>query len=118
VAMVLNGPFHFFYASVIPVILTAALIANVQLFGGLIENAATSCLAGLECTGSAKIASYFTFMGRFIQGQPISGLAFWMGSTNLLEVFIRGGFLPRFLIQGITHVLFFMFFSTLCAILW
>ncbi len=111
-------PLSFFYASVIPVILTAALIANIQLFGGLVENAATPCLAGLECTGSAKIASYFTFLGRFIEGQPISGLAFWMGSTNLLDLFIRGGFLTRFLIQGITHILFFMFFSTLFAVFW
>jgi preprotein translocase subunit SecY len=111
-------PLSFFYASVIPVILTAALIANVQLFGGIVENAATPCLAGLECTGGAKIASYFTFLGRFVQGQAISGLAFWMGSTNLLELFIRGGFLPRFLLQGLTHILFFMFFSTLFAVFW
>src|SRR3990170_7634729 len=53
-------PLSFFYASVIPVILTAALIANVQLFGGIVENAAAPCLAGGVCTGAAKIASYFT----------------------------------------------------------
>ncbi len=111
-------PLSFFYASVIPVILTAALIANIQLFGGIIDNAATPCLAGLECTGVAKIASYFTFLGRFVQGQAVSGIAFWMGSTNLLELFIRGGFLPIFLLQGLTHILFFMFFSTLFAVFW
>jgi len=112
-------PLAFFYASVIPVILTAALMANVQLFGGIMENAATPCFTGEVCTGMAKIASYFTtFLGRFVQGQPISGLAFWMGSTNLLELFIRGGFLPRFLLQGLTHVLAFMFFSTLFAVFW
>lgn len=111
-------PLSFFYASVIPVILTAALIANVQLFGGIIDNAATPCLAGLECSGVAKIASYFTFLGRFVEGQAVSGIAFWMGSTNLLELFIRGGFLPIFLFQGLTHVIFFMFFSTLFAVFW
>ncbi len=31
-------PLAFFYASVIPVILVAALIANIQLFGGIIQN--------------------------------------------------------------------------------
>ena len=41
-----------------------------------------------------------------------------MGSTNLLELIIRGGFLPRYLLQGLTHVLFFMFFSTLFAVFW
>jgi len=114
----IKWPLSFFYASVIPVIFTAALIANVQLFAGIIENAANPCLAGLECVGIAKVASYFTFLGRFVQGQPVSGLAFWMGSTNLLELTIRGGFLPIFLVQGLTHILFFMFFSTLFAVFW
>jgi len=74
--------------------------------------------AGLGCSGTAKIASYFTFLGKFVGGQPVSGLAFWMGSTNLLELFIRGGFLPIFLLQGITHIIAFMFFSTLFAAFW
>lgn len=110
-------PLSFFYASVIPVILTAALIANVQLFGGLIENVAAPCLLG-ECTGGAKIASYFTFLGSFVQGQPVSGLAFWMGSTNILDLTIRGGFLPIYLFQGLTHILFFVIFSTLFSVFW
>ena len=114
----MKWPLSFFYASVIPVIFTAALIANIQLFAGIIENAANPCLAGLECSGAAKIASYFTFLGRFIQGQPISGLAFWMGSTNILELLIRGGFLPIYLLQGLTRILFFMLFSTVFAVFW
>jgi len=110
-------PLSFFYASVIPVILAAALIANVQLFGGIIENAAAPCLEG-ACTGTAKLASYFTFLGHFIEGQPISGLAFWMGSTNILELFIRGGFLPKYLLQGLTHILFFIVACTIFSIFW
>jgi preprotein translocase subunit SecY len=112
-------PLSFFYASVIPVILTAALIATTQLFGGILENAAAPCLIeGEVCTGLAKFASYFGFLGHFIDGQAVSGLAFWLGSTNLLELTIRGGFLPRYLLQGLTHMLFFMFFSTIFAIFW
>ena len=110
-------PLSFFYASVIPVILTAALMANIQLFGGLVENAALPC-AEESCSGIAKIASYFGFLGHFVGGQAISGLSFWMGSTNILELFIRGGISSRYLIQGLTHILFFMFFSTLFAIFW
>ncbi|MBL7059166.1 preprotein translocase subunit SecY [Candidatus Pacearchaeota archaeon] len=115
----IKWPLSFFYASVIPVIFTAALIANLQLFGGIIENAAMPCLIqdGI-CTGSAKMASHFTWLGRFIDGQAISGLAFWLGSTNLMELVIRGGFLPRYLIQGLTHLIFFVIFSTLFAIFW
>ncbi|MEX0932594.1 MAG: preprotein translocase subunit SecY [Candidatus Pacearchaeota archaeon] len=112
-------PLSFFYASVIPVILTAALVANIQLFGGLIENASAICSTSPEnCKGGAKIASYFSFFGEFSQGQPISGLAFWIGSTNILELIIRGGFLPIYLLQGFFHTIFFAFFSTLFAVFW
>jgi len=111
-------PLAFFYASVIPVILTAALIANVQLFGGMLENAAVSCASAAGCTGLAKFASYFGFLGSFSQGQAISGFAFWLGSTNILDLIIRGGFLPIYLIQGVTHILFFVFFSTIFSIFW
>jgi preprotein translocase subunit SecY len=117
----IKWPLSFFYASVIPVILTAALIANIQLFGGIIENAATPCLTTetiAQCGGMAKFASYFTFLGHFVEGQAVSGIAFWMGSTNILELFIRGGFLWRYLIQAVTHTLFFIFFSTIFALFW
>jgi preprotein translocase subunit SecY len=111
-------PLSFFYASVIPVIFAAALIASVQLFGGMVENAAMPCITGGVCAGGAKFASNFLWLGRFIDGQAISGLAFWLGSTNILDLIIRGGFLPIYLLQGLTHVLFFAVFSTLFAVFW
>jgi preprotein translocase subunit SecY len=115
----LKWPLSFFYTSVIPVILTAALIVSIQVFGGILENAAAPCLiAGETCTGIAKFASYFGFLGHFVEGQPVSGLAFWMGSTNLLELTIRGGFLPRYLLQGLTHTLIYVVLSTLFAVFW
>jgi len=98
----IKQPLSFFYASVIPVIFTAALIATTQLFGGMLEN----------WLGRA------TFLGHFIEGQAVSGLAFWLGSTNLLELAIRGGFLPIYLLQGLTHVLTFMLLSTVFAVFW
>lgn len=112
-------PLSFFYASVIPVILTAALIANLQLFGGLMENAAAPCLVeGGKCTGMAHIASWFGWLGHFSNGQAISGFAFWLGSTNILDLFIRGGFLWKYLLQGITHTIAFMILSTVFALFW
>ena len=115
----MKWPLSFFYASVIPVILTAALIASMQLFGGILENAAAPCLIeGGTCSGLARFASNFGFLGSFEDGQAISGLAFWVGSTNLLELAIRGGFMARYLIQGLTHVLFFVVLSTIFAIFW
>jgi preprotein translocase subunit SecY len=115
----MKWPLSFFYASVIPVILTAALIASMQLFGGILENAAAPCLIeGGACTGMAKFASNFGFLGHFIDGQAVSGLSFWVGSTNLLELAIRGGFMAKYLLQGLTHVLFFVVLSTVFAIFW
>jgi len=98
----IKWPLSFFYASVIPVILTAALVANIQLFGGLLEN----------------WAGHPTFLGHFVNGQASSGLAFWLGNTNLLELFIRGGFLPRFLVQGLTHILFYVGLCTMFSVFW
>lgn len=110
-------PLQFFYASVIPVILTAALVANIQLFGSLIQNSADACLTG-TCSGLQSFASRFTFFGEFVNGQAISGLAFWLGHTNILDLIIRGGLLPRYLIQGVTHILFYMIFATLFSLFW
>ena len=112
-------PLSFFYASVIPVIFTAALVANIQLLGGLVENAAAPCmLDGGVCTGMASFASKFTWLGTFINGHPVSGLAFWLGSTNLLDLLIKGGFRWVLLLQALTHTLFFMTFATLFAVIW
>ena len=97
----------FFYASVIPVILTAALIANMQLFGGLIQN----------------WLGHPTILGNFVNGNPVCtpegcGLAFWLGSSNLLEGIIRGGLSTLLIIQGITHTLFFMGAAILFSVFW
>jgi preprotein translocase subunit SecY len=98
----IKWPLAFFYASVIPVILTAALVANIQLFGGLLQN----------------WAGHATFLGNFQDGRAVSGFAFWMGDTNLLELVIRGGFLPKYLLQGLTHILFYVGLCTMFSVFW
>ncbi|MCA9487676.1 MAG: preprotein translocase subunit SecY [Nanoarchaeota archaeon] len=95
-------PLSFFYSSVIPVIFAAALVANVQLFGGILEN----------------WLGHPTFLGHFIDGQAVSGLAFWLHSTNILELIIRGGFLPVYLLQGVIHIVVFMALCTIFSIFW
>lgn len=96
-------PLNFFYASVIPVILVAALMANVQVVGGLVENWA----------GQA------TFLGGFNNaGQATSGLAFWLSSSNLLDLGIRGGLLPKHILQGIIHIIVFTFLATIFSVFW
>ena len=102
----IKWPLAFFYASNIPVILTAALTANIQLFGGLLQNS----------------LGHATFMGSFQNGQAVSGLSYWLGSSNLIDTLIRSGGISTVPIsiyfQSITHVLFYMAVSALFAVLW
>ncbi len=95
-------PLAFFYASVIPVILVAALIANLQLFASLLEN----------------WFGHATFLGGFSQGVPISGLAFWVGSSNLLELGLRSSLTFTHVLQGFTHLITYMLLSMIFAIFW
>jgi len=95
-------PLAFFYSSVIPVILVAALAANVSLFGGLIE----------------RWLGHPTFLGSFSNGQPVSGLAFWVSSTNIVQALIRGNLQTSFILQSILHLLFYMGFAALFAVFW
>ncbi|MFH1290151.1 MAG: preprotein translocase subunit SecY [Nanoarchaeota archaeon] len=98
----MKWPLAFFYSSVIPVILVAALAANVQLFGSLIEN----------------WLGHPTFLGSFSNGRAVSGLSFWISSTNIPEALIRGSLQSSFILQAIFHLLFYMIFSALFAVFW
>src|SRR3989338_2632291 len=95
-------PLAFFYASNMPVILTAALVANVQLFGSLLEN----------------WLGHATIIGGFSQGQPISGLAYWLSSSNIVEGLITGSLRTTQIFQALTHLIFFAAFSVMFAIFW
>ena len=96
-------PLQFFYAGVIPVILVSALVANLQLFGSLLQN----------WMGSP------TFLGGFSEGgQAVSGIAFWIGSTPILETIITGSFRWIYAAQAVGHILFYAIFSVLFAFFW
>ena len=96
----IKWPLAFFYCGVIPVILTGALIANIQLFGSLLENIG------------------YPILGHFSQGQAVSGLAYWLGSSDLIENTIRGSLTGNMLLQGLTHILIFVGFSVLFSVFW
>jgi preprotein translocase subunit SecY len=95
-------PLQFFYASVIPVILTAALIANLQLFGGLLQG----------WLGRP------TFFGEIVNGVPQSGFLYWIGSTNIVERIIQGSWEFSLIGQMLGHIVFFMFFASLFSVFW
>ncbi|MFH1359043.1 MAG: preprotein translocase subunit SecY [archaeon] len=98
----MKWPLQFFYASVIPVILTSALIANLQLFGGLLQN----------------WLGHPTFLGNIVNGQPVSGILYWIHSTNLIQRVIQGSFEINLLGQTMGHIIFYMFFCALFSVFW
>jgi preprotein translocase subunit SecY len=98
----MKWPLAFFYASNIPVILTGAFIANLQLFGGLFQN----------------WLGHATLLGDFQNGQAVSGLAFWLGSTDIVKALITGSFRWAFLIQSLSHILVFVIFSAIFSVFW
>jgi preprotein translocase subunit SecY len=98
----MKWPLQFFYVSVIPIILTAALIANLQLFGGLLQN----------------WLGHPTFLGNIVNGQPVSGLLYYLGSTDIVSTFIMGSWENRLLWQTLGHMVFFMVFSAIFSIFW
>jgi preprotein translocase subunit SecY len=95
-------PLQFFYASVIPVILTAALIANLQLFGGLLQG----------WLGRP------TFLGNIVNGVPQSGILYWISSTNIIERIIQGSWEFSLIGQTLGHIIFYMFFAALFSVFW
>jgi len=98
----IKWPLPFFYTSNIPVILVAALVANIQLFASLLE------------TWLGKP----TILGGFQQGQAVSGLSFWLGNPNIVALIIRGSLQTTHVLQAITHLLFYVAFSVMFAIFW
>ena len=98
----MKWPLQFFYASVIPVILTAALISNIQLFGGLLQN----------------WLGHPTFLGNIVNGVPVSGFLFWVGSTNIPERIIQGNWEWVLIGQTLGHIIFYMFFAALFSVFW
>lgn len=98
----IKWPLQFFYAGVIPVILVSALTANIQLFAGLLES----------------WLGHATFLGTFSNGQAVSGFAFWIGSTHILDTIITNSFRWQIGVQALGHVLFYVILSVLFSFFW
>jgi preprotein translocase subunit SecY len=98
----MKWPLQFFYASVIPVILTAALIANLQLFAGLLQN----------------WLGHATFLGNMEQGQASSGLLQWVSPINIRLLILEGGWKWTMIFQVLGHISFYMFFAALFSVFW
>lgn len=96
----IRWPLNFFYTSNIPVILVAALLANVQLFARLFEN------WGLPLLG--------TFSGN----SPASGAVFWLSAPDLVGNFIRGTFTFTQVGQALVYTLVLVAGAVVFSIFW
>ncbi|PIZ52109.1 preprotein translocase subunit SecY [Candidatus Woesearchaeota archaeon CG_4_10_14_0_2_um_filter_33_13] len=96
----MRWPLNFFYTSNIPVILVAALMANIQLVARLLERWG------------------HPWLGTFSGNSPISGLVYWINSPDLLQNIIRGSFSLSMVGQAVIYILLMMGGSVLFSIFW
>ena len=96
----MKWPLNFFYTSNIPVILVAALMANIQLFATLLERWG------------------YPLLGTFSGNTPISGLVYWLSSPNLVQSIIQGSFTLTMLLQSIIYVVVFIVGAIIFSIFW
>ncbi len=96
----IRWPLNFFYTSNIPVILVAALLANIQLWARLLESWG------------------WPILGTFVNGSPVSGLVAWIHSPNIVQNIIQGNITLAQLGHAGVYVLIMMLGSIMFAIFW
>ncbi len=96
----MRWPLNFFYTSNIPVILVAALMANIQLIARLLENWG------------------HPIFGTFSGNTPISGLVYWISSPDIVQNIIRGSFSISMLGQATIYIALMMVGSVVFSIFW
>ncbi|MEK6943129.1 MAG: preprotein translocase subunit SecY [Nanoarchaeota archaeon] len=101
----IRWPLSFVYTSNIPVILVAALIANFQLWGRLLQN-----------TGHAWLGTFSAS-----SGQPVSGLVYWLQGTPVITNIIQQHTIfigATAYLQALVYVLFFILGSVMFSLFW
>jgi len=96
----IRWPLAFIYTSNIPVILVAALFANVQLFGRLLQNWGHPIL------------------GTFVGNTPATGLVSWLFSPDIVGRIIRGSITPADFGQAAVYMLFMVCGAVMFSIFW
>jgi len=96
----IRWPLSFIYTSVLPVILVAALMANVQLWARLLQNWGHPVL------------------GTFSGNTPVSGFVAWMYSPDLLGTFIKGSLTFSDVLHSFAYLLFMIFGCVLFSYFW
>ena len=96
----MRWPLRFLYTSNIPVILIAALMANIQLWAGLLERSGRPIL------------------GTFSNGIPTSGLVTWFYPPDIVRNLLTGAFTRLDLYHALGYTLIMVIGSVIFAIFW
>ena len=96
----MRWPLNFFYTSNIPVILVAALMANIQLMASLFDRWG------------------YSWLGTFSGNSPIGGLVYWINAPDLVQNIIKGSFTLSMVGQALIYVTLFMAGSVMFSIFW
>src|SRR3989339_655987 len=96
----IRWPLKFLYTSNIPVILIAALLANIQVWASLLQRSGRPIL------------------GTFAGNTPTSGIVMWIFPPNILSNIIAGVFDPVNLAHAASYALFLMAGSVLFSVFW
>jgi preprotein translocase subunit SecY len=96
----IRWPLNFLYTSNIPVILVAALMANVQLFATLLQKWG------------------HPFLGTFSGSTPTSGFVLWIYGQNVVGKIIKGSFVWPDVWHALIYILFMVIGSVIFSIFW
>jgi len=96
----IRWPLQFIYTSNIPVILVAALIANIQLWARLLQNYGKP------------------FLGSFVGNTPASGLVAWLSPPNIVSNVIIGSTRWIDFAHAFVYILFLMGGAVLFSWFW
>ena len=96
----IRWPLSFIYTSNIPVILVAALLANVQLWARLLQNWG------------------HPWLGTFVGNTPVSGFVAWVTPPNLVGQIIRGSLIPTDIARGLVYMSFMIVGAVVFSIFW
>jgi preprotein translocase subunit SecY len=99
----IRWPLSFIYTSNIPVILVAALMANMQLWGRLIQN----------WIGPNWFASFSEG-----SGQVVGGFVYWLQAPNIVQSVITGSLVSQQVLQAIVYLLFMIVGAVIFSIFW
>jgi preprotein translocase subunit SecY len=96
----MRWPLSFIYTSNIPVILIAALMANIQLWARLLQNWG------------------FPILGRFVGNTPVSGIVAWLFSPDIVGKIIKGSLTLPDIAHSLVYMLIMIGGAVVFSIFW